>query len=389
MNTVFKIVMLMLWVQGIFAQNVTTPEDAVQAALQNHPTSRAADLDVQARQYAEKGAFNLPNPEVSAESPTGEFYTIGVSQSFALPAVYKRQKQLARAETELAKAGRQLSQNELRYAVRSLYLEAQVAEYQYRQAAERDSLFQLILTAGNRQFAAGDIDFLQKTLIENEAANLRQQKYALEIQAAELRLQLMLQCALQPPLRLLPLSPDTTAFVLPNAVGNNPAVIYEQQSAQVATQQVRLAKSRALPDFALGYINQGGRNTPIDYRFRASIGLPLWVGQYKSGIQSAQAENQAASARAEAQGLNATLELERLRSSAAIARGQLRYFQQEALPRSRTLLSTALRLREAGQVDYTTFLRTIDEAYAIPRAYTVQIQAFESARIQIRYLQGQ
>ena len=47
------------------------------------------------------------------------------------------------------------------------------------------------------------------------------------------------------------------------------------------------------------------------------------------------------------------------------------------------------RLREAGQMDYVTFLRTLDEAYAIQRDYAAQMQTFETARIQLLYLSGQ
>lgn len=83
--------------------------------------------------YGEKAAFNLPNPEVKAESPTGEFYAVGVLQWFDFPAVYVRQKQVAKAETALAQAGQRVSENELRYTIRSLYLETQIAEYQARQ----------------------------------------------------------------------------------------------------------------------------------------------------------------------------------------------------------------------------------------------------------------
>lgn len=379
---------LLLFTLPAFSQNVS-PEAAVQAALQRHPLARAAVFDVQAKKYAEKGTFNLPNPQVNAESPTGEFYAVGVSQSFAFPTVYARQKQVARAETALARAGQQLSENDLRYTVRSLYLDVQIAQYQSRQSTERDSLYQLILSTAVRQFAGGEIDFLQKTLIENEAGQVRVTKEAFELQSTQLQQQLLLLTGLNAPLLLPLLVPDTTALRLPDTAGDHPAVAYERQAAVVAAQQVRLAKARSLPDFSLGYLNQGPRSTPAKYRFRASIGIPLWTGQYRAGIQSAQAESLAASARAEARSQSIALDLQRARGEALTALNQVQYFEREALPRSRSLISAALRLRQAGQVDYVTFLRTLDAAYAIPRDYAVQLQSFETARLKMLYLQGQ
>lgn len=390
MKLLIKILIFGLSASSVWAQ--TTPDSAVQAALQNHPLYRAAALGVQAKIYAEKTALNLPNPEVNAESPTGEFYAVGVLQSFEFPTVYSRQKQVAKAETALAQVGLRMSENDLRYTVRALYLEAQAAEYQARQWTERDSVYQQIAASAARQFAGGEIDFLQKTLAENEAGTVHQERLAAEQNAAAIRQQLATLTGLTDLGSLSPLAPDTLGLfgqLLQGNIAGNPAVAYGQQTTRVAEQQISLAKSRALPNFSLGYLNQGVRSTPIDYQFRASVGIPLWFGQYRAGVKSAEAESQAAIARAEAQSQAVGLELARTRTEAATALNLVHYYEREALPRSRALIVTALRLREAGQMDYVTFLRTLDEAYAIQREYAAQLQIFETARIQLLYLSGQ
>lgn len=390
MKLLIKILIFGLSASSVWSQ--TTPEQAVQAALQNHPLNRAAAFDVQARKYAEKTALNLPAPQVNVESPTGEFYAVGILQSFEFPTVYTRQKRVAKAETALAQAGQQLSQNDLRSSVRALYLEAQAAEYQARQWVGRDSVYQQIAATAARQFAGGEIDFLQKTLAENEAGTVHQERLAAEQNAVAIRQQLATLTGLTDLGILSPLASDTLGLfgqLLQGNAAGNPAVAYEQQAARVAEQQITLARSRALPSFSLGYLNQGLRSTPIDYRFRASVGIPLWVGQYCAGVKSAEAEGQAALARTEAQSQAVALELVRTRTEATTALNLVHYYEREALPRSRALIATALRLREAGQMDYVSFLRTLDEAYAIQREYATQMLAFETARIQMLYLSGQ
>ena len=387
MKMLLKILLVNLLALSASAQ--TTPDDAVRAALDNHPLTKAAAFEVQAKKHAEKTALNLPNPEVNAESPTGEFYAVGVLQSFEFPTVYARQKQVAKAETALAQAGQRVSENDLRYTVRTLYLEAQTAAYQSRQWAQRDSLYQTIVATATRQFAAGEIDFLQKTLTENEAGNVHQERLAAEQKAAMLLLQLATFAGMSDVGALLPLRADTSGWTGTAGVGGNPSVLYGQQTVQVAGEQIRLAKSRALPNFSLGYLNQGVRSTPVDYRFRASVGVPLWVGQYRAGARVAEAESQVAVARAEAQSQALALELQRVRAEAENILRQLRYYEQEALPRGRALITASLRMREAGQTDYVAFLRMLDEAYAIQREYSTQLQAFETARIQMQYLTGQ
>ncbi|MEQ1747571.1 MAG: TolC family protein [Saprospiraceae bacterium] len=377
-----------LFLLALPAFSQTTPDDAIRAALQNHPSVRAAAFEVQAKKHNEKAALNLPNPEVNAESPTGEFYAVGVQQAFEFPTVYARQKQVAKAETALAQASRMVSENDLRYTIRSLYLDAQVAEYQARQWADRDSLYRQISAAAIRQFAAGEVDFLQKTRAENEAGQAHQERLAAERLAESLRQQLVTYTGLMNLGNLLPLHPDTVGLAQQPLAQINPNVAYSQQAVQVAETQVRLAKSKALPNFSLGYLNQGARNTPTDYRFRASIGIPLWAGQYRAGANAAKAETQAAMARAEAQTQAVALEWQRAQSELATALAAVQYYEQEALPRSRALIAAAVRMREAGQADYATFLRTLDEAFAIQREYAEQVLDLNSTQLRLRHLSG-
>ncbi len=374
---------------SLFGQGTTTPDAAIRAALQNHPLAQVAAFDVQAKKHGEKSALNIPNPEINAESPTGDFYTIGILQAFEFPTVYARQKQAAKTETSLAKTGQLMQENDLRYQVRSLYLEAQLAAFQAQQWAQRDSFYQAMSTSANRQFAGGEIDFLQKTLLENEAGKVRLERLSMDTKAATARQQLATFCGLTNLAPLVPLQADTAGLNALPGFAENPSLRFQEQSAQRAAQQIDLAKSRALPNFSLGYMNQGARNSLIDYRFRASIGIPLWAGQYQGSINAAKAESQAAQARAQAESQSLALQQERSRADALMARAQVQFYEKEALPRSQALISAALRMQEAGQIDYIALLRVLDEAYAIQRAYGDQLHALNTARIQMQYLAGQ
>jgi outer membrane protein, heavy metal efflux system len=372
-----------------FGQGSTTPEAAVQAALQNHPSIKAAAYAVKGKKYGEKAALNLSNPEINAESPTGEFYAIGVSQSFEFPTVYGKQKRVAKAETALAQAGQRVSESEVRYTARSLYLETQVAEYQAQKWKQRDSLYQQIAGAAIRQFAGGDIDFLQKTMLENEASKVHQERLVAEQTVLILRQQLATYTGLRELGVLLPLQADTMelfkTLLDPTA---NPSVAYSQQVAQVAETQVELSKSKALPNFSLGYLNQGPRGTPIDYRFRASMGIPIWAGQYRAATNAAKAEAAAAMAQVEAQAQTIALEIQRIQAKSSSVLTKLRYQQNEAMPRSQAIIAAALRMREAGQIDYIMFLRTLEEAFSIQREYAEQVSEFNTAHLQMLYLTG-
>lgn len=389
MKLILKIVIFFCFTKGIIGQNLLHPDAAVATALQTHPVIRAAAFEVTAKKSAQKAAFNLPNPEINAESPTGEFYAVGVLQSFEFPTVYGRQKQVAKAETGLAQAGQRMSENELRYQVRSLYLETQVAEYQSRQWAERDSLYAVIASTAARQFSAGEIDFLQKTWAENEAGKVHQERIAAAQIRNVLRQNLSTLTGLADLGTLLQLAADTLNLDSDFDLSGSPTIEYAAQTAKVAERQVDLAKSRALPNFSVGYLNQGPRNTPMDYRFRASMGIPLWAGQYSASAKAAKAETQAAVSRMQAQSQAVLIESQRARTTFANALAMVQYQEKEALPRGQSMIAAAVRLQASGQVDYVTFLRTLDEAFSIQRDYVEQLRALNSARISLRYLLGQ
>ncbi len=381
-----KIYILSMFAQAATAQ--TSVELVVEAVLKNHPLTQAAGFSTQAKKYAEKQSLNLSNPQINIESPSGLFYAIGVIQSFDFPTVYMRKKQVAQAETALAQVGQKVNENDLRYTVRQLYLNAQVSEYQVKQWTTRDSLYQLIDATAARQFSAGEINFLQKTLVENEAAKVHQELLVAERYSEATRKQLIGFSGLNDLRVLTPLVADTLGLKLITALVSNPNIAYEQQAVQVAEQQLSLAKSQALPNFSLGYLNQGALRTPLGYRFRASIGIPLWAGQYQGGRQRAESEAKAAQSRVAAQSQSTLLGFANISSEAISALGKIRYYEQEALQRSRLLITTAIRLREAGEVNYVDFLRTLDEAFSIPKEYVQQLQTFESARIKMLYYAG-
>ncbi len=388
MKRVVKTLILMVLPAVFWAQDITTSDDAVTAALANHPLVKADAYTVQAKKYSEKTAFNLPNPDLITESPTGEFYAIGVSQSFEFPTVYKHQKQVAKAETALAEANQRISENDLRYTVRQLYLDAQLAAFEQALSAQNDSIFQLLVNTAKRQFDAGDIDFLEKTRVEQAAGKVHQTNISAAQHTAALKNQLATWTALTTLYNLTPLQPDTLVLNAAPTEKENPQVTYAAQATTVAERQTALAKSKGLPTFTVGYLNQGPRNTPVQYRLRAGIGVPLWYGQYNNGQKSAENEVKAAQNRLEAAVRTVALERAQLESEMAIGLAQIRYYEKEALPGSTVLATTALRMREAGQIDYSAYLRVLDEVYQVKKAYSEQVYAFNMGLIKLRYLAG-
>ena len=123
-----------------------------------------------------KSAINLPNPEFFLESPTGNFYTRSITQSIEFPSVYRNQHSLQKGQITIAQKEKQLTEAELKYRVKLLYLEIQFADSLVKQLFIQDTLYEKIKTSAASSmpvyidYEFRRIAFLQKPVAGNLSA---------------------------------------------------------------------------------------------------------------------------------------------------------------------------------------------------------------------------
>ena len=375
-----------------FCQQLLTEQEAVTLAIKKSNTVAASNLTILQQKQLVKGSINLPNPEVFVESPTGNFYTASITQSFEFPTVYTRQKQLQKQQVVLAEQEAKLTASEISLEVRKLFVNLQYAQALEQKLYGQDTVFTTIAQNAARQFDAGQIDYLQKSFAESQAGQTHNEFVTAQFSKVALQQQLFQYTGVafvnvQPIENGLVLiaEPDTDSTWM-NA---NLATAIYRQSAVIANKNISLQEAKALPGLAFGYFNQGDRNTPFQNRFRLGITVPLWYGQYKSQISAAKTsllitEQQALAYRQQ-------LLLANSDAAASVKAGvqQLQYYQNTGLPKANDILNTAKRLFESGQNDYINFLRTISDVYAIQLKYLQAVKDYKTAQLHVQFLKGQ
>ena len=165
------------WAFGTLAlaQNVLTADEAVAVALKNSPAVKASGLVVRQNEQLVRSARTIPNPDVTLDSPSGTFYTLGVQQSFRFPTVYTQQAKLQQQQIVLAQKEKVVTENDLNYRIRTVYLNAQYADTYLKQLQGQDSVYAQIAIAAKRNFEAGTIDKLALIFAETQAADVRNQ----------------------------------------------------------------------------------------------------------------------------------------------------------------------------------------------------------------------
>jgi outer membrane protein TolC len=171
-------------------------------------------------------------------------------------------------------------------------------------------------------------------------------------------------------------------------IRNNPSILFSDQQQIIGKKTLALEKNRFLPGFTFGYLNQAGRNTPMDLRFRAGINIPLWFWQYTGSIGAAKIGVKIAEQKAAAQRQLISAEMQKAQGDYLKFNESLRYYENKGLRLTDEILSASKRFFESGKESYITYLKNINDAYVIRLKYAESLRNFNQSVININYLTG-
>lgn len=386
---------VLLCVQFANAQAALTEQQAVELAIKRSPLLNAATLQVKQQKQLQGTSFNLANPDITLESPTGEFMTVGVLQSFEFPSVYVKQGQLAKQQTVLAEKGKTLTEAEVKQQVKTAYLNLQFANQVLAQLKKQDSIYFSIANAASRQFTAGQIDFVAKTFAATQYGEVHNQFVQAQTDATLALQQLQLYTGITDSISTAPFTKSSSTFLITGITTDSatlvstPFIQYYTQTQTIAKKSLQLEKNKALPGFSFGYMNQGLKNTEIPLRLRAGINIPIWFWQYSAAIKAAKTNLQITEQNTLAQQQNLNSKLQQSKSDAIKFQTSLAYYENTGLKQADDLITASARMFSAGQTDYIAYLRTLSDAYNIQVKYLETLRAFNQSIININYLNGQ
>lgn len=374
------------------AQHVLTLQEAIEQTLKNAPNLLVANLQTQQSRELQGAAMNIPPLSVFAESPTGDFYTIGAAQNFDFPSVYTMQKKIAQQQTLIQDVAKEVLVNDIKFLVKNAYLQAQYEQAKATLFAQIDTVYRNISQSATRQFEAGQIDALAKNYARAESSRTTMHRIAA-------------QKALEENLNLLKIYTGNsnlvgvealTAYPLPDSgkdiaqnnifLGQTLAIEQLEQIKNAEEMRLRLEKNKALPSFNLGYLNQSNRNSPFGTRFSLGLQLPLWRGQYKSQVAAAKTGIAIAQQNITAKEWQMRLAWQEARANVAQYQTEWQYYEAEGQEQANELINIANRFFKAGQTDYLAYLRTLRDAFEVKTNRLESLKEFNKAILQIQYL---
>ncbi len=373
---------------SIDAQQIISLKQAIDSSLKRSPQVQVAALQTLQSRQLQKSSVNLDNPEVLAESPTGDFYTIGVQQSFDFPGTYIRQHQYQEEQTKLAAIGKTISEIDVKREISRLYLDLQYRQAELALFKKQDSLYNAVSLSAARQFTAGTIDFLQKIYAESQYGQAHLQYEQARTEYTALQEQLSLFTGIAPPYRVDSLAASFIRERIDFSLSANPYIGYFNQQLLVNRRLLQVERNRFMPGFMFGYLNQGPMSTPLTYRFRMGITVPLWFWQYNGRIQAARTGIRITEQQNAAQVQQISSQLINARAEQTKSTTALLYYEGTGLKQAQGIEDAASRFFKGGETDYATYLRTLNDAYTIRLKHIEAVRSYNMSVIQLNYLSG-
>ena len=385
----FKLVgILLLFCVESWTQKLMTESEVVNLALTVNPAIKASLFDIKKNQQLEKASFNLENPNINWESPTGEFMTFGVTQTFAFPSVYATQKKLARANTTLSKIASEMTQNEVAYFIKLQYLNAQLSKERLDELENQKQAYESISLSAKRQFEIGDIDFVSMTYASSQYGEMLNEYSLAAAEANEAKEQLKLYTLIKDTFQVSKLVKRDSDILLFDDHANSPSINMFKQGEIVAKVDWNLEKNKSLPGFTIGYQNQGERDTPQNLRLSFGLSVPLWYWQYNASINAAKSNMEAALESTRAEEMRVSSQWNKVKSDALKYLSSIQYYEKTGLNQSNDLISASKRMFDAGQTNYITYMRTLTDAYNIRIKYLDAINLYNQAILGLEFLNG-
>lgn len=339
-------------------QRLVEEQAFVERVLERSPQLKAAETQVLQQEKLQKTAWDVPNPEIQMESPTGDFYTIGAIQSFASPNVYAQQQKLQKALTKLSDAALGIEQATVRKEAGVLYVDWKYARQLCAEYEQQDSLWQLLARTAKRQNEQGEISSLEYMLVQNKAAEAQQQY--LWAQAQRERFHRVAQFYLGTNDSL---STDSLKLesITVESVGETALQRYWQQEQRVKEQALKAQQQQWSPSFYVGYMNQGQRNSPIALRFKAGISVPLWFPQYKGRQQAAKLDIEITQSLQAQQQMDRERRVMELQTEIIALERIITNYNNTIIPNNQKIISDVERLTRAGAINYAQSLTLLAE----------------------------
>ena len=397
-----SVIILLLTGYTTFSQPTIDIQSAIDSALKNNLTVQNKELRSNHAEALSKSAVNIPSTEFSSEfGQINSIYNdnrMGVSQLFNFPTIYSNQKELLNKEWIASDINLDQTKNEIRKDVRDYFYSILSLREKEKLLRQADSLYQEFAKIQALRFNQGESNILEKTTADVQRGRIiiQLQELLQELEISKTKFKLTLNSAIYyEPKGELKISVTTTIeqSELPQ---NNPTLKLLELENEIASNLIKLEKSKRLPDIRFGYYTMTMLGNGADNRVYSSstrfnsisvgLAIPLLGGSQHAKIKAAEVTKKITENKYAGTKIQLIENLKVLQIHYDQKNKSVEYFTQTALPNAELIIKTASDQLLAGEINYLDWIVLTNQAISIKNDYIENSMNLNLTIININYL---
>ncbi|MDE3236556.1 MAG: CusA/CzcA family heavy metal efflux RND transporter [Bacteroidota bacterium] len=401
------IIILVLCSSSLYSQEPVKQvsfKQVVDTMLYHNASLKVSKLQEKYYDVLKGSSHDLPKTQVSAElgNYNSAFFDsrFMVTQSFASPAYYNRQKDLLATYLKTAESQTVIQQAELEKLAAQLYTDLQYLQARLLLSTQLDSIYQSFQTIAKLRFEKGESNLLEKVSLENLAE--QQQLQVRMLQEDRLSVQLQLKALLQTDWLVEPADKlqkvtqvfDTALFK------THPYLQYYRSLQQQALATTQLERSKLLPEFFAGYTNQSivgwqqAKDRTEQYyspssRFSSvSVGMniPVFTKAQKAKVEAAKVNEQVSEGAYRVMEYNLKMKVDKAFADFQKYTAAVLYYEQKGKQQSETIFLNANYNYKNGQINYIEWAALLAQANNIKIEQLAALRDQNIAETELNYL---
>ena len=311
-------------------------------------------------------------------------------QVFDLPQVYQAQKKLYQSISETFDYQIVLDQNYIQHAVEQLFIQLQFQVAKGGLLSQLDTIYLKQLAAVDARFKAGQDNGLEQINMQNWVS--MHQQLMIKHQNEQYGLQKQFAILLQDSTMILPeeLLNFEPKLLDTSVDAAHPLNLFWKQKLQSAIAETNIAKSKVLPQVAMGYTNQSFRMTPNDpARFNSvnvGLNIPLFRSGLKQKVKASQANETVVAYEKEKASIDLEMEIEKAWNQYQQTIDLYQHFQKNLLPNANKIAMIANLSFKEGQISYIEWSNSMTQVQSIKMQALETLELFNLNQSTLNYL---
>lgn len=388
------------------AQQKFSIEELLKRAEENNLSLLSSKKQVEYWKQLQTGVFDPPKTQIGGEyggiSSVYKDTRFFAGQGFALPVVYRSQRNLYAAHEQLQVKLSDWRKAEIEKEVRFVFFQLVDIIERQKLLQELDSVYSRFAQAASLRLNTGESNILEKTTAD---AQLEQLHLQMAYTTADIRiLQQRMQALLNSNETILPqyYSPKMTLAALPDTgdISSHPRVVYNMLEEKVASANTLIEKAKLNPEFSVNYNNQSliGYQSPdgvtqkyfgAGNRFHfasITVDVPLFTRATKAKIKAGRVNEEVAKINTNVTELVLKSTISQLLEEYHKQQNSLHYYEKAGLKQADQITLSANLSFKNGEISYLEWTMLMNNAVNIRLNYIEAIKQYNFTLIELNYL---